>query len=72
LTSIFTSSFAVILRVDSQIVRMLEVIFPKSLIDATMQDGSKRERRAITTPLSKFKIKKSKIKSKNKINENKK
>ena len=38
-------SFAFILRVNSQVVRMLEVVFPKSLIGATIQDGGKRERR---------------------------
>ena len=51
---------------------MLKVIFSKFLIDSTIQDGGKRKRRAVTIPLSKFKIKKSKIKSKNKIKENKK
>ena len=35
------------LIVDSQIVRLLGVIFPKSLIGTTMQDGGKRERRVV-------------------------
>ena len=60
------SLFAVILRVDSQIVRVLEVIFLKSLIGAIMQDSGKRERRAGHVPLH-YQIIKEKKSQKKKI-----
>ena len=46
-----TLSFEAMLSVEARKVEVSDVIFPRSLIGATMQDGGKRERRDVDNPI---------------------